>query len=141
VVFVASHRIQSLRKEHEKLLDLVGGIEKMLELASRNVFSEHLKSLKGLQLLEPGLASVEQHCHAEERTIERTFKHSLQEEERARIDAEHEQIIGAVTNLREELKSATADRTMAMICQEWMSSSVCVLTSHTSEKCSAELFL
>jgi hypothetical protein len=100
-----------------------------------------LKSLKGLQLLEPGLASVEQHCHAEERTIERTFKHSLQEEERARIDAEHEQIIGAVTNLREELKSATADRTMAMICQEWMSSSVCVLTSHTSEKCSAELFL
>jgi hypothetical protein len=107
--------IQSLRKEHEKLLHLVGGIEKMLELASKNVFSEHLKSLKGLQSLEPGLASVEKHCHAEERTIERTFQHSLQDDERARIDAEHEQIIAAVTNLREELKSATADRTMAMI--------------------------
>jgi len=32
-----------------------------------------------------------------------------------RIDAEHEQIIRAVMNFREELKFATADRTMAMI--------------------------
>jgi hypothetical protein len=111
---VVSHRIQSLRKEHERLLHLVGGIEKMLDLASKNVFSEHLKSLKGLQSLELRLASVEKHCYAEEH-IERTFQHFLQEDERARIDAEHEQIIRAVKNFREELKFATADRTMAMI--------------------------
>jgi hypothetical protein len=108
-------RIQSLRKEHEKLLHLAGRIEKMLKLASRNVFSEHLKSLKGLQSLELWLASVEKHCYAEEHTIERTFQHSLQDDERARIDAEHEQIIRAVKNFREEMKFATADRTMAMI--------------------------
>ncbi len=108
-------RIQALRKEHEKLLPLVSGIERMLESASKNVFSEHLKSLKGLQSLELGLASVEKHCYAEKYNIEHAFQHSLQENERDRIDAEHEQIIRAVKNFREELKFATADRTMATI--------------------------
>jgi len=107
--------IQSLRKDHEKLLYLAGRIEQMLELASKNVFSEHLKSLKGLQSLELEFASVEKHCYVEECTIERTFQHSLQEDERARIEAEHEQIIGALKNFLEEMKFATADRTMAMI--------------------------
>ena len=109
------HRIEYLRKEHEELLHLADRIEKMLELASKNEFAEHLKSLTGLRSLEHGLTGIVEHCHAEDRIVESTYHHSLQPEERARIDAEHQQIIRAVTDFREELKFATADRTMAMI--------------------------
>lgn len=109
------HRIQYLRKEHEGLLHLADTIEEMLELASRNDFAEHLKSLSGLRSLKHGLAGIVEHCHAEDRIIESTYHHYLQQDERARIDAEHEQIIRAVTNFREDLKFATVDRTMAMI--------------------------
>jgi hypothetical protein len=109
------HRIEYLRKEHEELLHLADRIEKMLESASKNDFAEHLKSLTGLRSLEHGLAGIVEHCHAEDRIVESTYHHSLQPDERARIDAEHEQIIRAVTDFREELKFATADRTMAMI--------------------------
>ncbi len=110
-----SHRIQYLRKEHEGLLHLADRIEEMLELASKNDVAEHLKSLTGLRSLEHGLAGIVEHCHAEDRIIESTYHHYLQPDERARIDAEHEEIIRAVTNFREELKFATTDRTMAMI--------------------------
>jgi len=108
-------RIQYLRKEHEELLHLADRIEKMLESSSKNDFAEHLKGLTGLRSLEHGLAGIVEHCHAEDRIVESTYHHSLQPEERARIDAEHQQIIRAVTDFREELKFATADRTMAMI--------------------------
>jgi hypothetical protein len=109
------YRMQYLRKEHEELLYLADRIEKMLESASKNDFAEHLKSLAGLRSLEHGLAGIVEHCHAENRIVESTYHQYLQQDERARIDAEHEQIIGAVTSFREELKFATADRTMAMI--------------------------
>jgi molecular chaperone GrpE (heat shock protein) len=109
------HRIQYLRKEHEELLHLADRIEEMLESASKNDFAEHLKSLTGLRSLEHGLAGIVEHCRAEDRIIESTYRHYLQQDERERIDAEHEQIIRAVTSFREELKFATTDRTMAMI--------------------------
>jgi molecular chaperone GrpE (heat shock protein) len=109
------HHIQYLRKEHEELLHLADRIEKMLESASKNDFAEHLKSLTGLRSLEHGLAGIVEHCGAEDRIIESTYHRYLQQDERARIDAEDEQIIRAVTNFREELKCATTDRTMAMI--------------------------
>jgi hypothetical protein len=109
------YRIQYLRKEHEELLHLADRIEKMLESASKNDFAEHLKSLTGLRSLEHGLAGIVEHCHAENRIVESTYHQYLQQDERARIDAEHEQIIRVVTNFREELKFATTDRTMAMI--------------------------
>ena len=110
-----SHRIEYLRKEHQELLNVAGRIEKLLEAASKNEVAEHLKSLIGLRSLEHGLAGIVEHCHAENRIVESTYHQYLQAEEGARIDAEHEQIIRAVTNFREELKFATTDRTMAMI--------------------------
>jgi hypothetical protein len=110
-----SHRIEYLRKEHKELLAVAGSIEKLLESASKNEVTEHLKSLTGLRSLEHGLAGIVEHCHAENRIVESTYHQYLQAEERARIDAEHEQVIRAVTNFREELKFATTDRTLAMI--------------------------
>jgi len=112
---VLNHRIEYLRKEHKELLNLTLRIEEALESASKNDVAEHLKSLNVLRSLEHGLAGIVEHCHAEDRIVESTYHHSLQQEERDRINAEHEQIIRAVTNFREELKFATTDRTMAMI--------------------------
>ena len=108
-------RIQHLQKEHENFLRLAHTIEKMLELASKNAFAGHLKGLKGLRSLDRGFVSIEKHCHAERFTIDSIYHDSLQEQERERIDAEHEQLIWAVKSFHEELKYATADRTMAMI--------------------------
>jgi hypothetical protein len=109
------HRIQYLRKEHEALLHLTDRIEEMLELASKHDVAEHLKSLTGLRSLEHGFVGIVEHCHAENRIIESTYHYYLHQSERERIDTEHELIIRAVTNFREELKFATTDRTMAMI--------------------------
>jgi hemerythrin-like domain-containing protein len=110
-----NQRIEYLRKEHEELLNLAGKIEKALESASKNDVAEHLKSLNELRSLEHGLTGIVEHCHAEDRIVESTYHQSLQKNECDRINAEHEQIIRAVTNFREELKFATTDRTMAMI--------------------------
>ena len=109
------HRIQYLRKEHEALMHLVDSFEKMLGLASKNEFAARVKGLTGLRSLEHGLAGVVEHCHAEDRIVESAYHHSLQPDERTRIAAEHEQILRAVTDFREELKFATGDRTLAMI--------------------------
>lgn len=108
-------RIEYLREEHEKLLDLAGKIEKALASASKKEFAEHLKSLTELRSLEHGLAGIVEHCHAGDRIVESTYHRYLQPDERARVDGEHEQILRLVANFREELKFATADRTMAMI--------------------------
>lgn len=109
------HRIQYLRKEHEALLHLVDGIGKMIALASENEFAARLKGVTGLRSLEHGLAGVVEHCHAEDHIVESTYHHSLQPDERTRIATEHEQVLRAVTDFREELKFATGDRTLAMV--------------------------
>jgi hypothetical protein len=115
VSMALNHRVEYLRKEHEQLLNLASKVEKALESASKNDIAAHLKSLDELRSLEHGLSGIVEHCHAEDRIVESTYHRSLQQNERDRIDAEHERIIRAVTNFREELKFATTDRTMAMI--------------------------
>ena len=110
-----NYRIQHLRKEHENFLRLAHTIEKMLELAAKNVFALHLKALKGRQSLDRGLSSIEKHCQIGGSKLDSIYQNTLQREERERIDAEHAQILETIESFREELKCATADRTMAMI--------------------------
>lgn len=109
------HLIQYLRTEHQALLSLAARLDKLLTSASKNDFTEHSKSLSALRSLERGLLGVVRHCSEQDRDVESTYLHYLHQEDRARIADEHEQLIRAVTNFREELKCATPDRTMAMI--------------------------
>lgn len=109
------HRMDYFRREHEALLGLAASIEKLLETASKNEYSERLKSLTEVRSLDHGLSGIVEHCHAGNRIVESTYYQNFRPDERARIDAEHQQIIQAVASFREELKCATADRTMAMI--------------------------
>lgn len=108
-------RMEHLRTEHERLLNLTGEIEKMLELASKKDFAARVKSLSDLPSLDHGLARIAKHCQVNDRIVDSTYHSSLQQAERDRIAAEHEQIIQAAANFREELKFVTADRTMAVI--------------------------
>jgi hypothetical protein len=108
-------RIQYLRKEHEELEHVADSIEAMLRCVAESDVAQRLQGITGLRSLEHGLAGIVEHCHAEDRIVESTYHHSLQPEERGRIDAEHEQILRATTDFREELKFATVDRTVAMI--------------------------
>ena len=109
------HLIQYLRTEHQALLRLAARLDKLLTSASKNDFAEHSKSLSVLRSLERGLLGVVRHCSEQDRDVESSYLHYLHPDERARIADEHEQLISAVTNFREELKCATPDRTMAMI--------------------------
>lgn len=109
------HLIQYLRIEHQGLLNFAARLDKLLTSASKNDFAEHAKSLSALRSLERGLLGVVRHCSEQDRDAESIYLHYLHQDDRTRIADEHEHLIRAVTNFREELKCATPDRTMAMI--------------------------
>ena len=109
------HLIQYLRIEHQGLLNLAARLDKLLTSASKNDFAEHAKSLSALRSLERGLLGVVRHCSEHDSVVESAYLHYLHQHEHARIAEEHEHLIRAVNNFREELKCATPDRTMAMI--------------------------
>lgn len=109
------HCMDYLLKEHEELLKLADKIEKLLERAGNNDFSEHVKTFAELRALEHGLAGVAEHCHATDRLVESAYYKHLPPKDLARIDADHLLLLNTVASFREELKCATADRTMAMI--------------------------
>lgn len=109
------HHMEYFRKEHEALLNLAAKIERLLEAASKDDYAGRLNSLTELRSLAHGIAGIVEHCHSGDRIVESSYYESLSEDERARIDAEHQKLTQVVTNFKEELKFATADRTMAMI--------------------------
>lgn len=109
------HCMDYLLREHEELLKIADKIEKLLERAGKKDFPEHPKSLAELRALEHSLADVAEHCHATERLVESAYYNDLPPRDLARIAADHLVILKAVASFREELKCATADRTMAMI--------------------------
>jgi hypothetical protein len=109
------HLIQYLRTEHQALLNLATRLDKLLTSASKNDFAEHSKSLSALRSLDRGLLGVVRHCSQQDDDVESAYLHYLHQDARVRIADEHEHLIHAVTNFREELKCATPDRTMAMI--------------------------
>lgn len=112
---VSRDRIEFLHKECEELLHVVQRIERALQLALEKEFSEHVKSMTELHTLDHGLAGIIEHCNAENRLVDSSEHIYRNTDERARIDSEHQEIVRAVINFREELRFATADRTMAMI--------------------------
>jgi len=112
----ARHYSDYLLKEHEELLKLADKIESLLESASKNDYAEHLKTLSELRSLDHALAGIVEHCHAGERFVESAYYEDFRPQERVRINSDHFLIKQAVTSFREELKFATADRTLAMVC-------------------------
>ena len=102
-------------QEHKALLALAGRIENLLASASNSEYSQHAKTLAELHALDHELTGITEHCHASDRLVEAAYYKEFRQEELARIQKDHLQIMLAVANFREELKCATPDRTMAMI--------------------------
>jgi hemerythrin len=109
------HRIEYLRREHTELLRLANRIEAALAAASKESSPNHLRGITELRVLEHGFSGIAEHCHSEERILESTLHHYLDADERLRIDEEHGKIVRALAEFREELRFATADRTMSMV--------------------------
>jgi len=112
---VSRERIHFLHKEYEELLHVARRIERALQLALEKEFSEHIKSMAELHKLDHGLAGIIEHCNTENLLVDSSEHIYRNTDERARIDSEHQEIVRAAINFREELRFATADRTMAMI--------------------------
>jgi hypothetical protein len=108
-------RIAYLRTEHVKLLELAENVAAVLALASSTNFPEQQKSLAGLRAFKHAFDGVAEHCHAEKRIIESIYQRYLKEQEHAQVRAEHEEILRALEQFREELRFATADRTASLV--------------------------
>lgn len=108
-------RIAYLRTEHAKLLELAENVPRRLALASSTKFPERQKSLAGLRAFNHAFDGIAEHCHAENRIVESIYRRYLKERERAQIKAEHQEILRALGEFREELRFATADRTRSLV--------------------------
>ena len=112
---VSRDRMEFLHRECEELLHVVRRIERALQLALEKEFSEHVKSMTELHALDHGLDAIMEHCNVENRLVDSSEHIYRNTDEHARIDSEHQEIVRAVISFGEELRFATADRTMAMI--------------------------
>lgn len=104
------HRIEYLRKEHQGLLELARRIESALELAGREPVRDHELGLAQLRENEHSLRGVVEHCHADERIVESTLHEYACENERARSQEEHWDLLRKLSTFRDELRFATVDR-------------------------------
>ena len=108
-------RIAYLRTEHAKLLELAEDVAGVLAFASSTNFPEQQKSLAGLRAFHHAFDGIAEHCHAENRIVESIYQRYLKERERAQIKTEHQKILRALEEFREELRFATADRTASLV--------------------------
>lgn len=108
-------RIAYLRTEHAKLLELAENVAGVLALASSTNFPEQQKSLAELRAFHHAFDGIAEHCHAENRIVESIYQRYLKERERAQIKTEHQAILRALGEFREELRFATADRTASLV--------------------------
>ncbi len=104
------HRVEYLRKEHKGLLELARRIEAALALAGRQAVLDHEQSLAQLRECEHSLGGVVEHCHADDRIVESTLHEYAGENERAKNEEEHRDLLRKVATFRDELRFATVDR-------------------------------
>jgi hemerythrin-like domain-containing protein len=107
-------RIAYLRKEHRVLLRLADKIEGAVSVSSKADFLQHQRCISELRALEHGLHGIEEHCRAEDRAVESTYHHYANRAELQHLDAEHTEIVRTLTDFRDELRFATADRTESL---------------------------
>jgi hypothetical protein len=108
------NRIAYIRKEHQQLLHLTHTIDTALKSFPRDIRNRE-RGLANLRVLEHPFAGVVEHCHAEDRLVESTFHRYLKSTALTRLNEEHQKILRALAEFRQELRFATVDRTNTMI--------------------------
>jgi hypothetical protein len=107
-------RIQYLRREHEEISRLMDTLEEFLALTSSQEFNRRAQGLTELRAFDHHMGAVIEHCHSEDRAVESLYDRYLQDEERQRINLEHQEIVRLVDRFRDEVRFSTADHTTTL---------------------------
>jgi hypothetical protein len=110
-----STRMLYLKLEQDEMLRILDRVDEALKQATSEDFESRLKALADLHSLERGLTGIGEHCRSEDRVVESTFRHYLNQPEYARMNAEHAEILRLLSNFRNELEFATADSTAVLV--------------------------
>lgn len=108
-------KLDYFRKEHDEILLFLESWEDALQMAACEDDSDRLKGLARLREMERDLLSIQEHCHAEERSFESPFQMHLDDASLARLVQEHH-LLGQLSNdFLRELRFATLLRTGELI--------------------------
>lgn len=108
-------RLDYFRKEHEEILRFLNNWERALKMAASESDEERLKGLEELRRSENDLMSIQEHCHAEERTVESPFQIYLDDASLARLAQEHELLRQLSNDFLRELTFATIFRISELV--------------------------
>ena len=129
-VMALHDRVQYLRREHEEIARLMDTLEEFLVLTSSEEFNRRAQGLTELRALDHHMGALIEHCHSEDRAVESLYDRYLQQEERKRINLEHQEIIRLVDRFRDELRFSTADHTTTL--SLWGKELVSRMRSHSA---------
>ena len=104
-------KLEYFRKEHDDIQRFLDEWEGALRLAAREDDEERSKGLARLREAENDLLSIQEHCHAEERTVESPFRIYLDDASLARLVQEHGLLRQLTNDYIRELTFATLLRT------------------------------
>lgn len=110
-----AHRIEYLRKEHAELLAVANELDRVLGAADSGDFSTQQRVLSELRSMGHRFDGIVEHCHTDDRIVESTYHHYLSEEDRNVLAQDHLQLTKVLSEFREELRFATADRTATLV--------------------------
>jgi len=108
-------RLEYFHKEHDEILRFLNDWESALKMAASDRDDERRKGLAELRRFENELLSIEEHCHAEERTVDSPFEIYLDDVSLARLAQEHELLRQLSTDFLRELRFATVMRTTEVV--------------------------
>jgi len=108
-------RLDYFRKEHDEILRFLNAWEGALKMAASDGDDERRKGLTELRRFENELLSIQEHCHAEERTVDSPFQIYLDDVSLTRLAREHELLRQLSNDFLRELRFATLMRTNEVV--------------------------
>jgi hypothetical protein len=107
--------LERFHKEHDEILRFLQVWEGALNLVARSEDSERCRGLTRLREMEEQVARIEDHCRAEEQSVESPYKLYLEDTELQRLEKEHELLARWSNDFHRELTFATVLRTDEML--------------------------
>jgi len=108
-------RLDYFRKEHDEILHFLNDWKNALKMAGGDGDDERRKGLAELRRFENELLSIQEHCHAEERTVDSPFQIYLDDVSLTRLAQEHELLRQLSNDFLRELRFATLMRTNEVV--------------------------
>ncbi len=107
--------LERFHKEHDDILRFLRGWESVLNLAASAEDSKRCEGLARLREMEEQVARIDDHCRAEEQSVESPYKLYLEDAELQRLKKEHELLAHWSNDFHRELTFATVLRSDEMV--------------------------